>query len=339
MIQCPICFTDHKNRRTLSYHLTRSHRDCFTSELDKEIILTHTLFGVNNVTKAIQDYIDEKFCINNLPFDIAKLLELMGLKRTSKQERATNRYKQKYIEAIQSKYGSDITNISQIKAVQEKKEKTYTKKYGSYQQYLIHQRNKMIVGYRNYLQSDLHLETMKKIKQTCFERYGSSNFGQGDLARIKASKTRKEIIATWDYEEKLARTSAARQAINHRGGFSSKPEKRVRKILIDLDIEAKYNVHMWNYNWDLVIDRNIIIEVQGTMWHAKPQIYNEDDLIMGKIVAKDIWEKDRRKRLKAESEGYSVVEIWEDEINSKNDEQLQTLVIERLKQSGYEFYN
>ena len=339
MILCPICTAPCQGRRTFALHLTRSHGETFATELEKEILLTHTLFGKDVVDSTIQSYVDEKFCISDLPIDIAKLLTLMGIKRTSKQERATDRYKQKYIEAIQAKYGATITNVSQVKSVQEKKEKTYASKYGSYDRYLEHQRGRIMVGYNDYVESDKHRETLDKIQQTMLQKYGNSNFGQGEIAREKASKTRKETIATWDYEERLSRTSAARCAVNHRGGFSSKPEKRVRKILIDLEVEAKYNQHIWNYNWDLVTDRNIIIEVQGTMWHAKPGMYNEDDLIMGKILAKDIWEKDGRKRLKAESEGYRVVEIWEDEINSRNDEQLQNLVMERLKENGYEFYN
>ncbi len=56
---------------------------------------------------------------------------------------------------------------------------------------------------------------------------------------------------------------------------------------------------MWNYNFDMVFDK-LIIEVQGDMWHANPLFYKENDLIMGKLLAKDIWAKDERKKKKAE---------------------------------------
>src|SRR5574343_405920 len=152
-------------------------------------------------------------------------------------------------------------------------------------------------GYDEYIGTDDHKEALDKIKSTCLEKYGHENFGVGDVAKEKSKQTKKETIAKWTYEERLYRTSKAREAVCHRGGYSSKPEKRVRKSLIDLDIEAQYNKHMWNYNW----------------------------------------EKDKRKHKKAVAEGYKVIEIWEDEIKLRNDDQLQTLLQEKLIEN--EYYN
>jgi G:T-mismatch repair DNA endonuclease (very short patch repair protein) len=184
----------------------------------------------------------------------------------------------------------------------------------------------MKLGFENYVNdSDRVSETINKIKETCLERYGHKNFGAGVAAKEKKKKTFSETIALWDYEERLERTSKAREAVNHRGGFSSKPEKRVRHCLVELGIDFKSNVHLWHYNYDIVFD-NIIIEVQGDMWHANPSKYKEDDLIMGKILAKTLWEKDLKKKKKAEENGFQLIEIWEHAIVARNDEDLLNLV-------------
>ena len=157
------------------------------------------------------------------------------------------------------------------------------------------------------------------------------------MAKEKARETKKQTIASWVYEERLQRTEKAREAVTHRGGYVSKPEKRVRKALIDMDIiNAKYNKMILGYSWDIQID-NILIEVQGTMWHANKKYYKENDLIMGKILAKDIWEKDERKQNKAITNGYIVIEIWEDEIKNLSDNELIILMREKLNERNISF--
>jgi G:T-mismatch repair DNA endonuclease (very short patch repair protein) len=338
MILCPICKNNFKNRRVFGLHLATTHRTNFQTDLDKEILLVYTLFGEDTVKQVTNDYINEKYCINTLPIDITKFLLLSGLKRTSKEERATSRYKNTYLNGIKEKYGDNITNISQVKEIQKKTKETYAKRYGSYEDYLKLQRSHMLDGYKKYIGTNKHEEAIDKQRNTCLEKYGNGNFGCGKEAKNKSKQSKKQLIDSWDYEERLERTKEARKAVTQRGGYSSKPEKRIRKILIDLDIEASYNQFLWKYSWDLVFD-TIIIEVQGTFWHAKPDRYNPEDLIMGKILAKDIWEKDNKKQKKAKEEGYNVIEIWEDEINDRSDEELQLLIKERLTENGYKFYD
>lgn len=337
MIKCSMCNSQYKDRRTFAYHVSRTHKNVFLNELEKELYITHTIFGKDYVNSIVQDYINEKYCIYDLPIDLSKLLLLMGVKRTSKQERSTDRYKENYLKSIQKKYGDNITNISQSEQVKTKVKNTISQKYG-YKNYYNVQLNLMQQGYNNYLHTEKHREAILKSNQTCLEKYGHQNFGLGKDAIEKRKTSLKETISKLSYEERLERTSKARESVNHRGGYSSKPEKRIRKCLIDLDVVYQPNKHLLNYNWDIVIDK-IIIEVQGVMWHAKPDKYKENDLIMGKILAKDIWKKDYRKRKKALNEGYSVIEIWEDEITGKSDEELCKLVKQKLIENGYKFYD
>jgi G:T-mismatch repair DNA endonuclease (very short patch repair protein) len=336
MILCPLCNKSVVDRRGLSNHLSTKHKHQFTNEIDKERLVVYTLFGENYVEKITSEYVEEKYCVYELPIDIVKYISLLGFKRSSKDERKTNRYKKKYLEGIQKKYGEDITNISQVAEIKEKKRETSKKQYGSYEEYLAAQRKLMRLGYDSYKDTDGAMLAKDNRENTCLERYGNKNFGQGFDAKEKSKQTRKKTISSWEYQERLERTKNAREAVTQRGGYSSKPEKRVRKILIDLDIDVLYNQFLWKYSWDIVFDKTII-EVQGTMWHAKPDIYKETDLIMGKILAKDIWEKDKRKQKKAKDEGYTVIEIWEDEIVKKSDEDLLILIKNRLIENGYTF--
>lgn len=343
MIVCKFCNKEFSDRRRFGIHLATTEKHQFPKgdsfELHKEQFLVTTLFGDEYVTKTCKEYMEGNLCAHDISKsgkDIIKLLTLMGVKRSSKEERATKRYKTKYLASIQSKYGASITNISQVAEIQKKKESSYAKTHGSYDQYLSDQRKKMGDAYHEYVGTDAHNAAIQKQVATCETLYGARNFGAGDQAKKKRQLAHARTIASWDYEERLARTSAARAAVNHRGGFSSKPEKRVRHVLTELDIEFTTNTHLWNYNYDIVFE-NFILEVQGDMWHANPKKYKATDLIMGKIVAKDLWEKDKRKKVKAESNGYIVIAIWECDIIKKKDPELIEFVKSILLENGYVF--
>ena len=84
------------------------------------------------------------------------------------------------------------------------------------------------------------------------------------------------------------------------------------------------NIHK-RYMYDFCNPTNKkIIEFNGILWHAKPGLYKADDKI--KLIdniektAKDIWEYDKAKKKFAESLGYQVMVVWEDDY--KNDPDL-----------------
>lgn len=339
MIKCKFCEKEFKNRRVFSLHLTKTESDKFENALDRERILVDTLFGKETVDTLIDLYKEEKISADELyrSTDIVKLLVLMGIKRTNSEEKKTKRYREKYTATLSQKYGVGITNPSQIEFVKNKKAETAKQNHGSYQKYLETHRDYMRVGYKKYI-NDIKRkqQAFSKIEQTCKARYNHKNFGAGIQAKEKRVRSLKETIASWDYEERLRRTSAAREAVSHRGGYSSKPEKRVRHALTELGIEFRTNVHIWDFNYDMVFGK-FIIEVQGDMWHANPKMYKSTDLIMGKLLASDLWKKDARKRSKAESNGYALIPIWECDIINKSDEQLVEMVSNKLKENGYVF--
>lgn len=333
MLNCSICYKNFENRKSLSNHLTGSYKNL--SKLEKEKIIINSLYNENDINNCLNDYINEKYAFYNLPIDIRKYITLLGLKRTSKEERRTNRYKDKYISSIREKYGSDIINVSQNKEVKQKIKNTILNKYNSYEDYSKHIRKQMNDGLLKWkINKDNLNKSKSKYLATMISKYGVDNPSKILFVREINSIKQKEKMNKLSYEEKLKYTAKAREAVCNRGGYSSKIEKRVQKILIDLDITFITNKNLWNYNWDIIFDK-FIIEVQGTMWHANPKIYKETDLIMGKLLARDIWEKDRKKRIKAESSGYCLIEIWEDDINRRTDEELLIFIKDKLNEFRY----
>lgn len=71
---------------------------------------------------------------------------------------------------------------------------------------------------------------------------------------------------------------------------------------------------------DIVLSEDmIIIEYNGSYWHADPKIYNQDDLITDNKTAKDIWDYDNKKKQIYNSMGYHVIYVWSsDYIKDKN---------------------
>lgn len=331
MLTCPICDNNFETDRAFRNHAKTTL--CFVTKLDTERELCNIKYGKQAVDVTIQQYTDGQLCcddINKSPTKVVKLISLLGIKRTSKEERQTERYKVKYLRAIQQKYGATVTNISQVAEVQQLKEATFAARYGSYREYLEQLQKIRKHGYTSYVGTVSHKATMQKIADTCLERYGHSNFGKGYGAKQKSKQTKRDTIATWDYQERLERTSIARTAVNHRGGGVSKPEMRVRHCLVELGIDFVANKHLWHYNYDMVFG-NIIIEVQGDMWHAWPGKYKSTDLIMGKLLAQDLWDKDAKKKRVANENGFRLIAIWEHDINSRTDTELVMFVDEIIK--------
>lgn len=60
---------------------------------------------------------------------------------------------------------------------------------------------------------------------------------------------------------------------------------------------------------DAVIE-NIVVEYNGSFWHADPRIYKADDIIHHNISAQTIWDEDKRKKVQYEKLGYTVIYVW-----------------------------
>lgn len=73
---------------------------------------------------------------------------------------------------------------------------------------------------------------------------------------------------------------------------------------------------IFNYSVDCLLPKHkIIIEFNGTFWHADPRFYKAEDKIKftskAGTTAQDIWKKDNTKKRFLESLGYTVMHVWE----------------------------
>jgi len=59
---------------------------------------------------------------------------------------------------------------------------------------------------------------------------------------------------------------------------------------------------------------NKVIEFNGDFWHANPSFYNADDVMQlggSEWIAKDVWEKDKKRLDAIRQQGYEILVVWE----------------------------
>lgn len=327
-MKCPLCTKELQSRKVLSYHLTRKHSNLNMTELEKETLIINTIFTKEGIKEAEEDYIDEKYPISGLPIDIVKYLTLKGLKRTASEEKKTSRYKEKYTTAIINKYGVD--NVSKLENIKQKKMETYISKFISKEDAISFKKSELLTGFKEYINDTQRVEdAMNKTRQVLLDKYGVDNIAKIPEVRQTNSIKSKEYMETLTKEQRRDITLNARKAVVSRGGGLSKPEKFVRTCLENNSYTFETNKFIEKYNFDIVFEDKIIIEVNGDMWHANPLYYSADDLIMNKRKASDIWLKDKIKKEVVEAIGYKVIYIWEHETKTTED-LLIKLIIKRI---------
>lgn len=113
----------------------------------------------------------------------------------------------------------------------------------------------------------------------------------------------------------------------HKGSPISKIHKKVLLFLEEVNISynIEYIIKSDNelrsyYKYDILLDNNKIIEINGDKWHANPLFYKQNDILDffgNENIANNIWEKDRLKIQCAINNNYKVLVLWENEINNK----------------------
>lgn len=72
------------------------------------------------------------------------------------------------------------------------------------------------------------------------------------------------------------------------------------------------------YIYDFCNNKHII-EFNGDYWHANPKIYESDQYIANRMLAKDIWEKDKDKINVALERGFKIMTVWESDYKKDPD--------------------
>lgn len=125
---------------------------------------------------------------------------------------------------------------------------------------------------------------------------------------------------------------------NLKAGYSKISQELFFRILENYDHENTKNVHfatkndefrlekeeggVWIYDY-VDLKNKKIIEYNGDLYHANPKIYNSSEHphpFIKHLTAQDIWNKDERKRMVAEEEGFEVLTIWDSDYKKHKDE-------------------
>lgn len=103
-----------------------------------------------------------------------------------------------------------------------------------------------------------------------------------------------------------------------------KTEKKIAELLQNYKIEfsSQYRIitnEKKTYIFDFYIPKhNTLIEVNGTYWHCDPRFFKEEKEVFfpgQKLLAKQVWARDRKKLDTAQKKGYNVLVIWEHDLN------------------------
>lgn len=237
------------------------------------------------------------------------------------------------IETNLKKYGT-INVLSKGTPVYEKRNKTVKEKYGVSNVFEIK-------------------EIKDKINSDAFwlEKYGLT---MHDF-KSKIAKEHYESLSDDEKTEWLERTIHKPgidrfKTIKHNSHSTSNIEKQVKKFLIDLDYNFIQQKRLMitarrYYYYDLCIEPlKLMIEVNGSYWHANPKVYKKDDLINYPgytITAFEKWQNDILKEDFALKHGYRVIVIWDNELKTcLTAEMFKNLLLQKLSEleiNGYSY--
>lgn len=119
----------------------------------------------------------------------------------------------------------------------------------------------------------------------------------------------------------------------HKMVFSSrsKEQKKFFSLLskyFDIDenksIKYKNDENKIRYIYpDAYIEKlNLIIEFNGSFWHADKRRFKENDIVHHNHTAKEIWERDEKRKNILINEGYKYFEVWSDDMKKYSDKNL-----------------
>lgn len=257
------------------------------------------------------------------------LLDYFNIKKRTASESSkliTNKKMEQY---FLLNYG--VKNASQLAEIKEKKKKSFITKYGvdnirKSKEYYIQLHKNMLEKYGKKSVPNLHgnanpfnMKNLSKDEQA--NRIKQANIGFKKYWNNLSDDEKNRLI------QKRAETKLKNNPIK----FDSKLEERISRLLLLLNVSHIRQFFIKRLSYDFFIYKTkIILEIQGDFWHGNPNKYKSDDILNfpnEKVLAHELWDKDNKKRIIAEKNGYIVHYLWESDMNEKNDEQLiETLI-------------
>lgn len=267
--------------------------------------------------------------------------------RGLKESNASNRRQEKSHLTVKQRYGVD--NISQLQEVKEKKRATFTTKYGvdnirkakeyheQLHKYMFktygHKSLPNRYGGMNQYQNGISNEEKKMWGKRLNDSFKQWYENLCDVERESYNKNK--ATALKEYQLNLNDDDKRKHFMSL---FSSSLEDRVSSILNTLRISHVRQYFIGRKGFDFKLSgTNIIIEVHGDFQHGNPLIYKKDDVInhpIKHVTAGDLQTKDFEREKLVKSYGFVMVVIQESEMKNLSDDDLATLIINKIDQIG-----
>lgn len=247
------------------------------------------------------------------------LLDYYGLHRRKSSESCIKCAQPKIKATCLEKYGT--TNVlSKGTIIYDKRNKTVMDKYGVTTVFKLPQIKEKIINDDTYITryGITRKELISKKSKAIWERLDADRKIEWLNKSLWNEKTLRNKIPTISHLEIIVSNSLTRLGILHDKQF----------LLL--------NDGYWKYYDFRIVGTNILLEVNGNWYHANSLIYKYNDIIVypeRQVLANHVWDNDNNKRMFAESLGYKVIYIWENEIRSikrYNNIELDKFISKRL---------
>ena len=161
---------------------------------------------------------------------------------------------------------------------------------------------------RSHVTSEITKERMRASKIRFFKNGGTCWMKGKSHSQETREKLSNATVKMWK-----------RGAFDRGNGlWRSQLEERVYEHL-SKRFECFHSYRIENFVFDIFVPSlNLLIEVNGDYWHFNPEVYSHDYYDgHRKVVASEIWQRDREKAEIARKSGYNFCSIWQRDI-SKN---------------------
>lgn len=111
-------------------------------------------------------------------------------------------------------------------------------------------------------------------------------------------------------------------------GERLKKELKEKSNLLERGISVRFEDGHF-YLPDFVFNKKYIIEFKGDYWHANPKFYKADESIKyygGERLAKEVWEKDKKREQELRDKTYIIVDVWEGDFKRNPEEEIQKVL-------------